>query len=172
MWTDPQPSSISILLCQTFLRSVTAPHNQMDYLGKNYFTDNGWLVFPTWNTIGFSLLICKADKQKQSTASAVLSMNSQHQNTDICNTYISKLHAHGPHYSSPREKRSLLGGIHLASLPGLQAEAGTTRCDSSDTSQTLAFRWTALRLPDSEGRKWPWCSQLLLETWQGNYEGR
>lgn len=25
--------------------------------GKNCFTDNGWLVFPKWNTIGFSLLI-------------------------------------------------------------------------------------------------------------------
>lgn len=40
-------SSISILLCQTFLRSITAPHDQMDFFGKTISQIMVVLPFPS-----------------------------------------------------------------------------------------------------------------------------
>lgn len=48
--------------------------------------------------------MCEVEKQKQSKAFAGISIDSQDQNMDFLNIYVSKLSVHESHHSSPREK--------------------------------------------------------------------
>lgn len=132
MWTDPQPSSISSLLCQTSLRSITAPYEQMDYFRKTISQIMVGLSFPNEIPLvshcWYVKLISRSKARllpyfPQSHSTKTLTPKTH---SYLSSMFMSLIIVH-------QGKRPHLGGIHLASLPGLQGEAGTTRCDSSDT---------------------------------------